>query len=319
MVWVPDPFYVERGIFNIGKLVDVPSQKEGDVTPGELMGACTKVPTPNPPSQVAKVDSNPTPPRVTGVFTFVGQPELPGATAAPKPEKPTTEWVGGHEIRRLGKGMKEQDRARGTKYLEGDKRRKYEVVLGQTIRYRYQWLDGGPRLWGGLPVDNTEIREEFKRRYATRTPDPLPGQKPARKIVPAIPGLLGDKAMIWVCVVNDNVRTFYTHVCKVNRFHHSSFVAGGDVDGAGEWLIEEGVLKAITAISGHYLPTLSHFHKAVRMMEPAFHKGITKVVMHWAESPLKVGEWRTRPVEEFLDDPSGDKLEGIWKVHPHAE
>lgn len=39
------------------------------------------------------------------------------------------------------------------------------------------------------------------------------------------------------------------------RFHHSSFLAGGDVAGAGELKVSNGDLKLISNASGHYHPT----------------------------------------------------------------
>ena len=40
------------------------------------------------------------------------------------------------------------------------------------------------------------------------------------------------------------------------RFHHSSFLAGGDVAGAGELQVREGRVEAVSDRSGHYRPPL---------------------------------------------------------------
>jgi hypothetical protein len=42
---------------------------------------------------------------------------------------------------------------------------------------------------------------------------------------------------------------------KVGLFHHSSFLAGGSVAGAGEIKVDQGTIKSITNKSGHYQPT----------------------------------------------------------------
>jgi hypothetical protein len=42
---------------------------------------------------------------------------------------------------------------------------------------------------------------------------------------------------------------------KIGLFHHSSFLAGAAVAGAGEMKVEKGKLKFITNKSGHYKPT----------------------------------------------------------------
>jgi hypothetical protein len=47
---------------------------------------------------------------------------------------------------------------------------------------------------------------------------------------------------------------FYAEGHKPGLFHHSSFLAGGDVAGAGEMKVENGSLKVITNKSGHYQP-----------------------------------------------------------------
>ena len=47
---------------------------------------------------------------------------------------------------------------------------------------------------------------------------------------------------------------FYSTSHKIGLFHHSSFLAGGAVAGAGEMKVEGGTLKYITNKSGHYWP-----------------------------------------------------------------
>jgi hypothetical protein len=42
-------------------------------------------------------------------------------------------------------------------------------------------------------------------------------------------------------------------------FHHSSFLGGAPVLGAGEWQVRTGLLRLITAKSGHYQPEMRHF------------------------------------------------------------
>ena len=46
--------------------------------------------------------------------------------------------------------------------------------------------------------------------------------------------------------------TFYTGSHKVSEFHHSSFLAGGRVMGAGEWVVSNGVILLMTHKTGHY-------------------------------------------------------------------
>lgn len=45
---------------------------------------------------------------------------------------------------------------------------------------------------------------------------------------------------------------------RIQRFHHSSFLAGGEVAAAGEMKIVNGKLTELTNKSGHYKPTPAH-------------------------------------------------------------
>jgi hypothetical protein len=62
----------------------------------------------------------------------------------------------------------------------------------------------------------------------------------------------------WAIYVMDSGGKIYAHRHMVSRFHHSSFLAGGDVAGAGEIKVERGELKGISNKSGHYRPGPEH-------------------------------------------------------------
>lgn len=62
----------------------------------------------------------------------------------------------------------------------------------------------------------------------------------------------GDGTAIYVMDENGN---FYAESQVVERFHHSSFLAGKPVAGAGELEVTKGELKYINCQSGHYRPT----------------------------------------------------------------
>lgn len=55
---------------------------------------------------------------------------------------------------------------------------------------------------------------------------------------------------IWV--LSPETKTFYTNSHKVGEFHHSSFLQGKKVVGAGEWKVTNGKLSIITGKTGHY-------------------------------------------------------------------
>ncbi|KAK6126406.1 hypothetical protein DH2020_039856 [Rehmannia glutinosa] len=58
----------------------------------------------------------------------------------------------------------------------------------------------------------------------------------------------------WIFVMSVSKR-LYTGEKKKGLFHHSSFLAGGATLAAGRLMAEDGVLKSISAYSGHYKPT----------------------------------------------------------------
>ncbi|KAL3628331.1 IQ domain-containing protein iqm3 [Castilleja foliolosa] len=58
----------------------------------------------------------------------------------------------------------------------------------------------------------------------------------------------------WIFVMSTSKR-LYSGEKKKGLFHHSSFLAGGATLAAGRLIADDGVLKCISAYSGHYRPT----------------------------------------------------------------
>jgi hypothetical protein len=67
--------------------------------------------------------------------------------------------------------------------------------------------------------------------------------------------------------VMDGDGRLYASQHKVGIFHHSSFLAGGNVTGAGEIKIVQGTVKAITNKSGHYKPTSAEMAQVMEELE----------------------------------------------------
>jgi hypothetical protein len=196
-------------------------------------------------------------------------------------------------------------RAGGVRYLDHEQRKKYEVTLGMTII----------RTAGGEVVDTKTIRKLYTRGGAKAKPTTQVsaatlGSSKTGKPFHAPPEWRN--SLIWVVLLDRTTHAprFYTHVCKVEKFHHSSFGAGKSIAGAGEWVIEEGKLKRVSANSGHYRPDLSLLTQAVRWMEAA-HQADTQVFMYDKTDDA----WVHRPVRDFLQNPGGG---GRYAVHPHA-
>lgn len=119
----------------------------------------------------------------------------------------------------------------GVKYCRGDYAdRKYRVTIGPVITRRGEVFDS-----------QTLYDRKIKGRYPTGGVAPSNDSMKCR--------------CIWVMSVEDGGdATFYTHIGKLGRFHHSSFKAGGAITAAGEWVIANGKLTHINACSGHYKP-----------------------------------------------------------------
>lgn len=58
-----------------------------------------------------------------------------------------------------------------------------------------------------------------------------------------------------IFAMDENGNIFASNYQEVGRFHHSSFLGGGPVSGAGELKVTNGVPELLTLRSGHYKPT----------------------------------------------------------------
>jgi hypothetical protein len=78
---------------------------------------------------------------------------------------------------------------------------------------------------------------------------------------------------------------------KVGRFHHSSFLAGGDAAAAGEIKVVAGKLKGLTNKSGHYAPSYQHMGQVLTELSTGLGQDLSGV-----ELILHVGKkvrWKT--------------------------
>jgi hypothetical protein len=203
-------------------------------------------------------------------------------------------------IRKMG-GQYKDEATRTTRPVrhitDAQKLLKYQVDMGARITH------AGPRNHG-QQVDTKSVFDKYINLYYNH-PTKAGENEPATADMTSP---LAGRALIWVCVFDESAQAvkFYTHVCKQDRFHHSSFVASKGVLGAGEWVIEQGALKLVSGISGHYKPDLSLFHQSVMKMANSWNQH-TKVCMWDGQE----NEWAERPVVEFKGNPSGG---GRYKV-----
>jgi hypothetical protein len=93
----------------------------------------------------------------------------------------------------------------------------------------------------------------------------------------------------------------YVGQAKMGVIHHSSFLAGRDVAGAGEMKIVNGQLKEITNKSGHYEPDYDHLRQTLKRLRrggvavdniPVTYMDAAEDVHHGVGSEiLKLSQW----------------------------
>jgi hypothetical protein len=115
---------------------------------------------------------------------------------------------------------------------------------------------------------------------------------------------------IWVQSPKDR---FYAGNHVTGQFHHSSFLAGSQVKCGGEIVANQGIVKLISAKSGHYQPSKTNFANAIKTM------GANGVNLN----ALSVVVWPSRsagsmpsvvPALQFLKNPGPWETWGEGKV-----
>ena len=101
---------------------------------------------------------------------------------------------------------------------------------------------------------------------------------------------------------------FYSASHVKGLFHHSSFLAGAPVRGAGEWRVRGGLPLLITAKSGHYQPSMAAFLAVLRSLQ---HGGVNLVQ---AKARLFRGKGQPVdiPVLSFMGDPEAQAKLSTW-------
>jgi hypothetical protein len=90
---------------------------------------------------------------------------------------------------------------------------------------------------------------------------------------------------IWVCSPRG---AFYTASHKVSEFHHSSFLAGGRVLAAGEWVISGGKVLLVTNKTGHYAATAANIYSALKLLADRLDVSRTVVaIKDWSTNAIR--------------------------------
>jgi hypothetical protein len=70
-----------------------------------------------------------------------------------------------------------------------------------------------------------------------------------------------------IFVMDENGHLYASNQQIWGQFHHSSFLAGAPVAGAGELQVSDGVLESVTDHSGHYQPSRAFTQQVLNTLE----------------------------------------------------
>ncbi|XP_010553372.1 PREDICTED: IQ domain-containing protein IQM3 [Tarenaya hassleriana] len=191
-----------------------------------------------------------------------------------KPETAASRWSRvSHNASKVGKGLSKDDKAQKLAFqhwIEAiDPRHRY----GHNLHYYYEewcktdagqpffhWLDVG----GGKDLDLKECPRPKLRQQCIKYLSPqereqyeyviLDGKIVHKSTGNFLDTMQGSEGTKWIFVMS-TFKKLYAGRKKKGRFHHSSFLAGGATLAAGRLVAENGVLKTISAYSGHYRPS----------------------------------------------------------------
>ncbi|GMY25152.1 IQ domain-containing protein IQM3-like [Fagus crenata] len=191
-----------------------------------------------------------------------------------KPESFASKW---HRIKsnaaKVGKGLSKDARAQKLAFqhwIEAiDPRHRY----GHSLHYYYEewckadagqpffyWLDVGE----GKELDLKECPRSKLRQQCIKYLGPqerenyeyiiVEGKLINKQTRDLLDTMKDSQAAKWIFVMSTS-KKLYAGQKKKGVFHHSSFLAGGVTLAAGRLVAENGILKSISAYSGHYRPT----------------------------------------------------------------
>lgn len=202
-----------------------------------------------------------------------------------------------------------QDAKGVVKYTDG---RKYEVKPGAVLSWELNPKNKNGEQWRGLTVDSDTVISYYLKKWSdTNRTKPKRNQGAATTGLRATPQEIkqwSGKALIWVIGAEGKV---YSHIPKLGRFHHSSFLSGAAVKSAGMWIVKNGVIKSMAPLSGHYRPTLGQFMEGVRFLKDSVRASKPSLFLHF----MPLGKMRTVPYETWASM-SYDQLYRSYKSNP---
>ena len=119
-------------------------------------------------------------------------------------------------------------------------------------------------------------RVAFKAGKLVRTSDDLPFDTQALQTAASGAG--------WAIFVVSLTGAMYAHKHEVGIYHHSTFLSGSAVLAAGELCCDQGVIKCVTAKSGHYAPSKENMAAFVRQFPMTPPKAV--IIPDFTKDPL---------------------------------
>ncbi len=125
----------------------------------------------------------------------------------------------------------------------------------------------------------------------------------------------------WAIFVVSPEGKMYSHKHEVGVYHHSTFLSGSAVMAAGEIVVDTGVVKFITAKSGHYRPTPDNLRNFVTRFPQIPRTAI--VIPSFSGTPLaaySVGEFKfNRTSPKSLKQAQVKAALPAWALGPDAQ
>jgi hypothetical protein len=129
-------------------------------------------------------------------------------------------------------------------------------------RYRGEMDPNDPNRWNWPNVLHRMSPEELASRRAHVGPDgKLYG--PDGRLLDSSAARTHDGRGNSIYVMDRNGNLYVANYQNVGTHHHSSFLSGDDVAGAGEIYIQNGVVRYLDRSSGHYKPLPEHLEQVV--------------------------------------------------------
>jgi hypothetical protein len=106
----------------------------------------------------------------------------------------------------------------------------------------------------------------------------------------------------------------YSASHAVGIFHHSSFLSGGKVKAAGEWLVRDGKVIAITDKTGHYKVGAAHLAAFVKQLMEADAEGIASAVAAHLIDPKPPVVYYQLPVARLMKIRRSESMTSLYKA-----